>query len=519
LPALQQLPLRIARYISNLHSRDRALFPVTALIGVVLALLQWTSGAWTAEFDGYPDESAQFVTGRMVWEYLRALPSGSPIAWANQYYIHYPKVAMGHWPPGYHLAEALWSLPFGSSRMSAMWLQWFLGLAALTSLYVLVRTRLPLAVTCGILFFALATPVFQQGLEQTMSELACMLCSILFMHGVLRLLESPDRFAINLVVFSFAALAFTKGTAVCLLPVPVLAVLAGGRSFPWHALRRRIALAACVLAACVLWFALTTNALYWGGMTTSMQWPIPSLVKLTGWGFLALALFGCKREPLPVVAASMIASAIAISSIVRAMNEPRHWIIVLPPILLLSGYGLMRVRPMIRPLLAFPALVLFPWLWYHQVPTGYRQLLKQIHLPARMLVSSGRISGEGAWIAEVAIAERYPASLVARSSKVLAEMGWNGENYRLLVHSGDDVKRRLDELAVEVVIVDAPLLFARPDQVLLKDMLENSPGWRICCGTKSLLAYYRVSPPAFPRKPLVLDAGPWHLEERIPASP
>ncbi len=509
---------RIAANAVALHRRDRALFPIVLLLGLILAFLQWTGGAWRAEFNGYPDEAAQFVTGRMVWEFLHKLPAGNPFVWASQYYIHYPAVAMGHWPPGYHIVEALWSLPFGSSRISAMWLQWFLGLAALSGLYLLARPRLPLAITCGILLLTLAAPVFQQGLEQTMSELASLLFGILFMHGVLRLLKSPDRLAVSVTLLSFAAAALTKGTAVCLLPVLPIALFIGGRNLVLRPVRWQIVLAACVVAVCILWFALTTDVRYWGGMTTSMPWPVSVLPHLAGWGFLALALLGCGREPLPLVAASMIASFIAISSVLRAMSETRHWIIVLPSILLLCGYALARFRPLIRGVLLVAALVSFPWLWYHQSPVGYRDLVRQIHLPARMLISSGR-GGEAAWIAAVSTAESYPASLVARASKVLAQAGWNGENYRVLVHSGNDVGKKLDELAVDVVILDAPSLFVRPDQTLLKNMLDNSPDWRVCCGTESLLAYQRVNPPRFPRKPLMVNAGPWRFEEKLPALP
>ena len=501
---------------SATYDRDRALFPTILFFGVVLVLIQWAGGAWTAEFDGYPDEASQFVTGRMIWQYLRVLPKENWISWAAQYYIHYPKVAVGKWPPGYHIAEALWSLPFGSSRISAMWLQWLLGLTALFGLYMLVRRQMPLWVTWGILAFAVASPVFQEGLQQTMSELGCLLCAILFMHAVVRLLESPDRLAISSVFIAFAAAALTKGTAVSIAPVPVIAALATGRGFPWRSFKWQLIAGALVLIACLLWFAFTTDVAYWGGMTGSLPWPIPKLPRLAGWGFLIVAALGVTRQPLAVVSASMIASAIAVSWFVRAMNEPRHWIMVLPAVLILSGYALTRSRPLVRGFVLVPAVLLFPWVWYHQIPTGYVDFLRQLPLPARMLISSGYNSGEGAWITEVSINERYPGSVVMRATKILSELSWNGEDYRLLVHSSDEVKKRLDELAINLVILDAPALFERPDQALLKNMLENSPDWKIRCGTERLLAYQRLKPPAFSRKPIVLNAGHWHIEEEIP---
>jgi hypothetical protein len=517
LRSLKSIPRLITGSLAGIHRRDRLFFSVVATIGLALALLQSAGGAWDAEFDGYPDESSHFVTGRMIWEYLTTFPRENPISWAGQFYLHYPKVGLGHWPPGYHIAEALWSLVFGSSRISAMGLQWFVGVAALTSLYMLVRPRFPLAVTSGVLFFACATPVFQQGMEQTMSDLSSLVCGVLFMHAMVRLLERPNPFASYFVLLAFMAAVVIKGTAMCLVPVPFVALLPDKRRIRvrlgWHALA-----AFSVLAICLVGYLSTTNVLYWGGigMATGMPWPISNLGALAGWGFIALAVCGLRREPLSLVAGSIAVCTVIVSFAVRAMNEPRHWIIVLPPILVLSGYTLTHLHRSVAALLILPAVALFPWSWYHQTPGGYRALVRQLHLPARMLISSARGgSGEGAWIAEVSIVERYPASLVARSSKVLAQSGWNGEHYKLLVETPAAVARRLDELAINVVILDDPSAQEPPDHALLGLAVTGNSAWNRCGSAKKLIAYCRARPPAFPRKPLVLNAGGWHIEERI----
>lgn len=80
-----------------------------------------------------------------------------PMCW--QYYIHYPKVAIGHWPPGYHGVLALWWLVFTIGRASALWLNVAMTLAGMSIFYVLARRIRPgwSTVTTGILF--LLTPV------------------------------------------------------------------------------------------------------------------------------------------------------------------------------------------------------------------------------------------------------------------------------------------------------------------------------------------------------------------------
>jgi len=132
-----------------------------------------------------------------------------------------------------------------------------------------------------------------------------------------------------------------------------------------------------------------------------------------------------------------------------------------------------------------------------------------------MMVSSARgASGEGAWVAEVSIAERYPASLVARASKTLAQSGWNGEDYKLRVQTPGEAAMRLDELAIDVVVLDAPSAQEPPHHLLLGLAVTGSSAWRRCGSAQHLIAYCRAAPPVFPRKPLVLDAGGWHFEER-----
>src|SRR5258708_7658053 len=84
------------------------------------ALLQWREGAMSAEFGGYADESAHLVTGLMVRDYLATFPLQPPLPFAENYYLHYPKVAFGHWPPLFYIAQAAWMLALPVSRASIL---------------------------------------------------------------------------------------------------------------------------------------------------------------------------------------------------------------------------------------------------------------------------------------------------------------------------------------------------------------------------------------------------------------
>src|ERR1035437_8551310 len=250
--------------------RDRFLWPAVAGIGLTLLAVQISGRAFESEFAGYPDEAAHFVSGLIIYDYLVAFPR-NPVVWAGQYYLHYPKVAIGHWPPGYHALEALWWLILGPSRFTATLLQWTIGVAALSMLYRLVRPFLPLPVTLAILALTIATPVFQQSLEQTMADLLCLLWSVLVMHGSVRLVHRQDGTAFFLVVLGLIAAAMTKGTAAFLVPVPAIALLASGQ--PVRIPIRWLLIGGGVVLAAAGWYFAIGGIAAWGGISTGVPWP------------------------------------------------------------------------------------------------------------------------------------------------------------------------------------------------------------------------------------------------------
>jgi hypothetical protein len=198
------------------------------------------------------------------------------------------------------------------------------------------------------------------------------------------------------------------------------------------------------------------------------------------------------------------------------MQEERHWIIALPAILILSGFAVSRFRrPWVAVSLLVPALALFPFARYRQSQSGFGDLVRQLARPSRMLVSSAGF-GEGPWIAVSSLAEQRPGSFIVRASKVLAESGWNGEGYRLLTPTQAAVSRRLDELALDIVILHTPVNEKPPPHhTLLQDTISASPAWSPCGSAHDLLAYCRVRAPQFPRQPLRLSVQGWDFAEQI----
>ncbi len=71
----------------------------------IAVMLQLLSGAFESAFAAYPDEPSHYVTGLMVRDYIAGGFPAPPFQYATDYYSHYPKIGIGHWPPVFYLSK------------------------------------------------------------------------------------------------------------------------------------------------------------------------------------------------------------------------------------------------------------------------------------------------------------------------------------------------------------------------------------------------------------------------------
>ena len=77
------------------------------------------------------DEPAHYVTGLLIHDYVVKKFPESPLSFAARYYLHYPKIALGVWPPFFHIVEAFWMMVFSARSV-------FFLPAAITTLTVMM---------------------------------------------------------------------------------------------------------------------------------------------------------------------------------------------------------------------------------------------------------------------------------------------------------------------------------------------------------------------------------------------
>jgi hypothetical protein len=181
--------------LSRLLNRGTGSRRAIAIAGLALiAFALYTAvGVFDTEFGAYGDEGMHYVTGLMVRDFVLAPHRwGHPLEFAKEYYLHFPKVGLGQWPPGFAVLQTIWSIPFGESRHSMLTLMTIM--AALLA-YIVFRTAAPRHGWLLAFFGAailLAAPLTQRHAAMVMAEIPLAIASFLAMLAFSRFLSSES---------------------------------------------------------------------------------------------------------------------------------------------------------------------------------------------------------------------------------------------------------------------------------------------------------------------------------------
>jgi hypothetical protein len=458
-----------------------------ALLLAIIVSLQALAGAYTSGFGGYPDEPAHLVTSLMVRDFIASFDLRHPVQFAQQYYYHYPKVAIGVWPPVLYGALGVWFLIAGASRISA--LIFIAGIAATTaSLVYLVGKRL-IARWAGIFAAVLfvASPLVQESSSRVMAEHLVtlgMLVSTLCFARFARTGKIGDGLAFGTVA---AVTILTHGNGWALGLVPGVTIALANR---WHLLRRPgLWLAAVpVLAFCVPWYVFAPSIV--GGRTGG----VTSLV-IEGLSGYPRVIYGAVGLPIVIVAtvgvwatviwvrprsevapdwAALAALAIAIFTLHCILPVPvdsRYMVLLLPSVVLFAAAGVNYIGgglgsrlpvEVVRLGVALTLIAAF-FLGCFSLPLqlqngGYGRLVRDAmarvsHVPQIWLVSSGS-TGEGAMVAAVALEESRPGSYILRGKTILAGGDWFWQNTQDRYDTQAKLGQLLDQMHVTLIVVD-----------------------------------------------------------------
>lgn len=497
-----------------------------------VVLLQGANGAFRNDFGGHADEPAHFVTGLMVREFLGSRAWFHPMGYAKDYYSHYPKVAIGHWPPLFYVVQSVWSLVLPPSRASLLVLMALLTASLAASVRGVLRAEFPacpwLGTSAGMVLILL--PLIQENSGLVMMDiLTALLCFRAAMRFGLYLDSGRLRDATAFGLFASLA-AMTKGNGVALALVPPLAILIDRRfdllrrlSFWWPAV--------LVALLCGPWYWLTRemagNGMANGGRPSleftaaALCFHWTGLVRSIGVGLTALAAVGLctrlagHRGGKWTAAAALIGGMALFQSTVPAGLEDRYLIPIIPPALMFVASGILWTAghlPLRRTatksataVVGLAAALIFAGEVFTLMPVdcrGYANAAeKLLSMPGRRdlawLISSDAV-GEGAFIAEIALRDSRPGHTVIRASQALSSSDWLGGSYKLKAETPRELIDIIERNRVGIVVVDE----TTPGEAWLQhhfrlvEAIQEEP-WRWeCAGTCDLIRGGRTTPRA-----------------------
>ena len=438
---------------------DEAAAAIALLLGFTLICLaiQWRVGAWQADLGTNGDEAAHFVSAMLVFDYLRHGLPGSPMRFARAYYQHWPRVAIGHWPPLFYPFQALAFAIGGRSVGTAMAVQALVAGGACGWAAWLVRRRLGWCARVAAGAAVLASPLLLFSVDLVLVDTALalwMTASALAWAGFAR---KPGLGRAILFAAMASGAILTKGNGIALALLP-----------PFHALltrnlgalrdRRAWVAAALVGLATGPWYVLTYRlaaagfVYHWGWDYTRPAIPFYLRALLTCLGPFGLigllaglvAIWRGLRDQTMAACGALVLALLMFQMLAPADLTGRYLIPLVPAGMILGAAGLAalwQAAPALRRhapaglavgvLLVADAALL--WRTPHVTPYGMDAVVQQIEAARganRLVLAAGNDHAEGALIAAFAVHDSTQRYYVLRGSQLLAETNFMGSAYR-----------------------------------------------------------------------------------------
>ncbi len=472
---------------------------------------QRQAGAHQSEFGGHPDEAAHYVTGLFVHDALATIPrcvgdrSLKPLkALIDQkdpagFYAHYPKVALGVWPPMFYVVQSAWTAVLGVGRLSVVLLMAALASVLAVQIFSALRDEFGgwLAAVGALAWICL--PLNIEHYNMVMAEML----TAIFMFGAAmawgRFLDD-ERPSGALWFGLFSGLAImTKGTGVALLLQAPLALVLCRQ---WRLLARPAlwggGLVAGIVAGPWTWIFRNAGRDKGGWLEAGPSWHFTQeaapyyLGKLglaLGFLLLLLVLIGLlakARRPGSnpgrwASAGALIAAVLVFQIIMPVGLEARHLLSALPAAMMFAIAGIDALRDASRHSRGLPenertlralaistvvvALGVFlahrisppdPKRWSGFAPMA-QAVLSDPAMQAHPVLVCSDASGEGMFISEIAMRDHRPGVTVLRANKETAVMDWAGRGVRTRFKNDDDLVAWLRERGVGCIVVDTSM--------------------------------------------------------------
>jgi hypothetical protein len=466
-----------------------------------LLIVATVSGISQSFFD--PDESAHYVNSLFLGDWVRSgFPS--PLTFAREFYAHFPKLSIGHWPPGwYSLLTPIFAVvrpsPFAALALSAF----VAGLPGGLILWALARAgfwRVGIFAAAAYVVLPLVLASARHFLLDQPAALVVGLAAIAWVRAT----ERPGwpRFLLFAALAAFAPLVKGNGALIALVPIIDIAI---GRR--WALLKHPALWGSALLAIAIVgpwyWLSFQISA---GGFNyapgseyaaLSLASNLRAILDNVGWVGVLLAIAGAgsawiahrERPEAARIAAMAVAVTIAtliFQAAIPVAIEPRYVAPLLPWVAVLAALALVSLWQRGTPLaragtvaLALASLLPAATSAPRQPPAAdidAAALIARIQAHPGIWLVDGRSGGEGSVIAAAAYADGGSRRVwVARASQWLSTSDFMGRDYRVTAATPAAAGAVLDRLGIAgaVSVADRGQL-AYPHSAVLRQALNSS---------------------------------------------
>jgi hypothetical protein len=454
--------------------------------------LQVASGAYRSERNSYSDEAAHFMNALLLRDYIREGLHQNPLQFATEYYLHYPKIAPGMWPPLFSTSAGLLMLlgwPAGTAPLVLLalvnaWAAWRLYRFILS-----FGSPVDAVVLAGVLC---VIPALVDLTTAAMIDLLILALALEATYWLARFFSTgKNRHALLYGLFAtLCCLSKGNGLALALLP-PCLAIF----TRRWDRFAQPGLYIAAAMVALVagppmaLSFHLDAaigdfGPLHFHDLTRRLFFYSAVLWRQLGWLMTSVSLFGLVvavyegTRPHGTEAAVNKAAlaALAVAGLAfhlvspHLMDSPRYIAMVFPPLLGLipvgidgiasrtrakSSSGLLRTALLLAVVATFLAVT--PSVALRR-PLGAGATVDYIErsggLPNSTTLVISDEYGEGAMVSEVARRHPVPRATVIRGTKFVATDDWAGGRFQMLYDSPRALLKEMEDLHVGYLVVD-----------------------------------------------------------------
>lgn len=471
---------------------------------IVGAGLLWLSSPHHGEF-WWSDAPRHALNGVFIRDLFAAFPWRDPAGFAAQYYVHYPALTILFYPPLFYLISAPFFAVFGVSHATALSVVMLHYVALALGLYVLARRWLSFPVALAVGLSVMAAPGVALWGRQVMLEIPAMAFAVWAFVLLRRHADEARAGFLYGGAFLLLCAIYTKFSAIFLVPVAALLLLAARGKAIFQDRHSWIAAGLFAIGfipvAVLTWKFGQANVV----SVTSLPGSEVSRATLSGWLWYLQRLPGQLGWPIAIGAAIGFAAmlrprgGVTRTDLVMLLGwaavgylffsaidlkEARHSTLMLPPLLIASGFAVQSfLPPRVAPWVALLVVVgAGSWTWRHApVPavSGYREAADWIASNAphdAIVVFSGK--RDGSFIFNLRTHEDRGDLYTIRADKLLLdfavtrERGVDQRNY-----SAEQIGALLDAHGAQYVVAQSDFwtdleVMARLQQVLRSDQFE-----------------------------------------------